>query len=824
MLKNYFVLFLRNLRRQRLFSAINLLGLTGGIISTMLIYVYVQHEFSYDRFHTKADRIYRINQTFIWGDHDEKQFASLGPGVAYALHEEIPEIEEVTRIHQPGNFLITNAENRNDIKSFDESNILAVDSNFFRVFTFPLVNGNIETALQKPYSAILTESTARKYFGSGEALGKLLQVGEDSIKQTYEITAIVKDVPKNSSYIEFDILFSMNSIPRVMVSNNQWLWTTFETFVLLDEHSSEAVLEAKVPGLPRRYAEGTLQRAMNQSFDDYIKSGKNWELFVQPFTSIHLYSTHVYNRLNSVGNITMVYILIGAEVLIVLLSCINFMNLSTAQYTRRIKESGLRKIMGSDKAQLALHFFSEAFMFCSVAAILGLGLVQVILPYFNILIGSQLSLDLLHHPDIVLILFGLIVLMSLLSGSYPSIFLSKFSPVEAMKGKFRTGKQGKVLRNGLVVFQFVMSMGLIVCTTVVFQELKFLSQKDIGFNRENLMVVSRVEWINDKETFINALTNIQHIEKASWCTAVPPRIYDGDSFSAEGSGGKTNPINFIKVDDQYATTLSLDFKIGRNFSKTVPSDRQGVILNETALKMLEWPADESILGKKIIYPGKENQYYEVIGVVRDFNYWSLNSPIQPMALFHIEGTMYSGGGEFAVLRVEAENAAAMKEVITSVKKDWQQFAGNRPFLYDFVDDTLDRNFQSEEKFGYALTVFASLALLIASFGLLGMIIFTLEQRTKEIGVRKVVGASVANIWILVVKDYTQLIIIAILLSVPLCLWGLTGWLEQFQYRVTISAWTFVIAGASILLTSWLISSYHVLKAALTNPVDVLKDE
>ncbi|HEY9046090.1 MAG TPA: ABC transporter permease [Ohtaekwangia sp.] len=821
MIRYYFLLFFRNIKRQKLFSFINLVGLTAGIVSTLLIYLYVQHEFSYDTFHKNAENIYRINQTFIWGEKDNKQFASLGPGVAYAIKAEIPEVKEVTRIQPPGNFLVTYAEGNDGIKSFDEGNILAVDSNFFDVFTFPLVKGDIKTALKKPHSLILTESTARKYFGNEEAIGKLLEFGADSVKQTGEVTAIVKDVPDNS-YIQFDMLISMNSFPAVMRSNDLWLWTTFETFVLLDERASVAALESKLAPLPRKYAEGTLQRAMNQSFDDYIKSGKEWNLFVQPFTSIHLHSTNVYNRLNSTGNITTVYTLMGVEVLIILLSCINFMNLSTAQYTRRIKESSLRKIMGSDKLQLALHFFSEAFMFCCLAALVGFGLIQILLPFFNVLTGNDLHLNLLQDQSVLWILLALIVVMSLLSGSYPAIFLSKFSPVEAMKGKVRTGTQGKAIRNGLVTFQFVISMILIVCTIVVFQQIRFLAQKDIGFDRENLLVVNRVEWVNDKETFLNALENIKGVQKASWCSAVPPYIYDGDQFSAEGSGGKVTPINYLKADEEFVSTLGLELKVGRQFSKDIPGDKDRVILNETAARALGWNVDEQILGKKISYTGRGQ--FEVIGVVRDFNYWSLNQVIQPMAIFHINGEVFSVGQQFAVMRVTPGDVDAVKSLLASVEKDWKQFAGNNPFQYNFVDDSFDRNFKSEEKFGHALTVFAALAILIACFGLLGMIIYTLEQRTKEIGIRKVVGASVGNIWMLIVKDYTMLIMLAIVVSTPLCIWGLHHWLEEFQYRVSISAWPFVIAGGSILITAWIITSYHVIKAALTNPVKVLKDE
>jgi len=819
MIKYYFLLFVRNIRRQKLFSAINLLGLTAGIVSTLLIYLFVQHEFSYDRFHVNAKNIYRINQTFIWGEDDPNQFASLGPGVAYSILTDVPEAKAVTRIHPPGNFLVTNAENKNDIKTFDQSNILAVDSNFFEVFTFPLIKGNVKTALQKPNHVILTESMAKKYFGDEEALGKLLLFSEGGNTYTYEVSGVAKDVP-NNSYIEFDMLLPMSTFPRIMNSNDRWLWTMFETFVVTD--ASPEVLQARLDPLPRKYAGSTLQTAFSQSFDDYEKTGKKWELFVQPFTAIHLHSSNVYNRLNDVGNIKIVYVLIGVEIFIILLSCINFMNLSTAQYTRRIKESSLRKILGSTKNQLATHFFSEAFMFCCVAAIVGFGITQLIIPFFNVVAGTELKFTVTNTPEILAVLGGLVVLMSLLSGSYPSVFLSKFSPVEAMKGKLRTGKQGKVLRNGLVTFQFAISMVLIVSTIVVFQQMQFLAQKDIGFNRENLMVINRVEWINDKKTFQQALHDIPGIEEVSWCTSVPPNLYDGDQFKVEGASDKLTPMNFVKADEEYASTLELDFTIGRNFSKDNPGDKGKIILNENAVKSFGWTVDESVLGKKIEYPGDTT--YEVVGVVRDFNYWALQSPIQPMGIFHAESSMYSGRNHFMVIRVKAEDTNNLKAMIADVSSRWTQFAGDHPFQYDFVDDSFDQAFRSEEKFSHGLMVFAGLAIMIACFGLLGMIIYTLEQRLKEIGIRKVVGASVAGIWLLMIREYAFLIAAAIVLSVPLCIWVLGKWLEDFNYRIELSPMAFIVAGGSVLITSILVTSYHVIKAASTNPVDVLKDE
>lgn len=824
MLRYSLLLFVRNLNRQKLFSVINLLGLSAGMISTLLIFLYVQRELSFDQFHEKAPNIYRINQTFIWGDNDPNQFASLGPGVAYAILADIPEAKQVVRVHPGGDYLITNAASKTDIKTFEQKNILAADSNFFQVFTFPLIKGNEETALKKPASVILTEKTALKYFGTTDALGKLLQfatiIPSGKIEFACEVTGIAKDLPENS-YIQFEMLMSINTNPRVAKSNEQWFWTTFETFVLLDEHSTPEVLQAKLDQLPRKYAGPWLERATGQSFDDYLKSGKKWELFVQPLTDIRLHSSNIYNRLSDTGNLTIVYVLTGVMVFIVLLSCINFMNLSTAQYLRRIKESSLRKIMGSNQNQLALHFFSEAFIFCCIAAVIGLGVTQLVLPYYNTLAGTNLHLGVNGTAEIVLVVLGLILLMSILSGSYPAIFLSRHSAVDAIKGKLRTGRQGKLLRNGLVTFQFFISMSLLAGTIVVFQQMHFLAQKDIGFNRSNLMVVDRLEWVNDTKALRNELKNIPGVEEASWSSSVPPNLYDGDSFRREGSD-VLMPVNFCKADDEYVKTLQLDIKIGRNFSEEIPGDKERVILNETAVRSFGWNVDESVLGKKIEYPGRGS--YEIVGIVRDFHYWTIQTPIQPMAIFHKESSMYSGQTHFMVLRVKPGDTEELKTLIAGVNKSWSKFAGDQPFQYSFVDEAFNRAFQSEEKFSHGLTVFAAMAILIASLGLLGMIIFTLEQRLKEIGIRKVVGASVAGIWGLMVREYVYLILLAIGLSIPVSVWLLSHWLNNFSYHTQISPLAFAVAGGAILLIAIVVTSYHVIKAANTNPVNVLRDE
>lgn len=817
MLRYFAVLFFRNLRRQKLFSLINILGLTAGIVSTVMIYLYVQHERSYDRFHEHAENIYRINQTFIWGENDDNQFASLGPGVATALKAEIPEAKEITRLYPPGNRLMT-YEHNNEVRSFDESKILAADSNFFAVFTFPLLKGNPKTALSHPNTVVLTSSTAKKYFDNADPIGKLITLEDKGERNTFEVTGIVADTPENS-YIEFDLLVSMASDPRIMRANDLWLWTMFETFILLDDKASLADIQARALTIPRRHAGPTLKEAMKTTFEEYEKSGKKWELFVQPLTSIRLYSSNIYNRLNNVGNITTIKILIGVEIFIILLSCINFMNLSTAQYTRRIKESSIRKILGSDKFQLSLHFFAEAFMYCLISAAIAVGVVQILLPLFSYISGVQLSFDLLSNPQLIAVVIGLVFIMSFISGSYPAIFLSKFSAVETMKGKLRTGKSGQTIRNGMVVFQFVISMVMIVSTIVVFDQIRFLGQRDIGFNRENLMVISNAEWAGVGETFANELKEIPGVEMVSYNTSVPPNLYDGDQFGAEGTD-KVIPINYTKGDEDYLPTLGLKLLIGRNFSKASLADSSRVILNETAVNSLGWNMDESTLGKKIEHYGNR---YEVIGIIKDFNYWSMEVPIQPMAIFHSQTkNLFSVGKRFVAIRTTP--TSDLQKVIAASKNRWEKFAGSYPFRYSFVDEDFADAYLSEERFGSVLGIFAGLAILIASLGLLGMIIYNLEQRTKEIGIRKVVGASALSIWTLIVKNYLYLMLIAFAVSVPFCWYLLTHYLENFKYRVDITAWPFVIAMGGILVTAIGITAYHVGKAAQMNPVNVLKDE
>lgn len=825
MIKNFVLLFLRNLKRQKLFSFINLMGLTVSIASTLLIYLYINHELNYDNFHPHSERLYRVNQTFIWSDDKETQFSRTGPGVAVAMKEELPEVELVTSLHTPGNFIIAYTTPENKVISFEEDKVFATDTNFFNVFNFPLIAGDKKSAFNRINTLVMTRSTAAKYFGKENAIGKMVRLGglRGEGQQTFEVTGVVEDVPDNST-IQFDVLLSMKNFP-VDRLHWSWIWTQLETFVLLNEKADINNVRAKLTAIPRKRVEETLQRVMNTTYDDYVKSGKKWELFLQPIATLHLPHVPVVGSFPDTGNVKILYSLVGAALFIVLLSCVNFMNLSTAQFTRRIKEASVRKILGLGKKELSLSYFSEALAFCVLATLAALALAQILIPSFNTMTGKVLKLDLLNNLQIIGALGVLVLIMAIISSSYPSFFLSGFNPIEAVKGKLKVGRQGKVFRNGLVVFQFSVSIILIVCTAVVFQQLQYVSEKDLGFDKQNLIELKHVEAVHNEESLAKAVRNIPGVIDAAWCNSTPPKIYGGDSFTAEGMNGVNFSLNYGSGDERYIPTLNIALKFGRNFSEDNPDDVNKVIVNESTIKKIGWPVDESVLGRKILYPNSDSAQFEIIGVLPDFNYWALDVSIEPLAIFHMKNKYIATDAQtYLAVRLEPQTAKTWQTTIASLNDTWKAHAGDAPFEYGFIDEYFAEAFKTQQRFGTVLVVMAALAILIACLGLLGMIIYALEQRTKEIGIRKVSGASVWNILTLISKGYTKLIVVAFLIGTPISYWLMKQWLQDFAYRIAPSPWIFLATGVAILFIAIAITSYHSLKAALTNPVDVLRDE
>jgi putative ABC transport system permease protein len=825
MIRNLFVMFVRNLLRKKLFSAINLLGLTVSITATILIYLYVSYEFSYDGFHRNSERLFRVNQTFIWGEDSDTQFSRTGPGVAHALKEELANVELVTSLHTPGSFIISYTTAANEIVSFEETEVLAADTNFFKVLNFPLLKGDANSAFRHANTLMLTRSTAAKYFGDSDPLGKIVRLGlpNGDETQTFEVTGVLDDVPDNST-IQFDVLLSSNNF-AVEKFHWSWVWTQLETFVLLRENYDFEKVTINLAQIPKKRAEETLQKVMNTSYEEYIASGKKWELFLQPIESLHLPVHPVLGSFPDTGNLKIIYALIGAAVFIILLSCVNFMNLSTAQFTRRVKEAAVRKILGLGKLELGGGYFFEALIFCLVALVIAIAFTQVLLPIFNMLTGKELAIDSLLSPTAVISLVILVGLMAGISSIYPAVFLSSFRPTEAMKGKIKTGNKDTAFRNGLVIFQFSVSLVLIICTGVVFQQLKFVSEKDLGFNRENVIRIKHAEGVKNPESLVKALENIPGVVRGSLCTSTPPEFYGGDKFKVEGSNNENFSLNYTTADEHYIPTLGIRLKYGRNFSESNPSDVNGVILNEASVKTLGWNDEESIVGKKIYYPGAEEKPFEVLGVVSDFNYWSLATAIEPMAIFHINNhRVFDNNKNFIALRINAVTHPNWEKLNTQIASTWEKHAGDLPFEFGFIDDYFAEAFKTQERFGYVLFIIAGLAIVIAGLGLLGIIIFALEQRTKEIGIRKVSGASSWNILSLISVSYLRLIAIAFVIGAPCSYYMMNAWLKDFSYRVVPSVWIFVVAGVFTITVAALIVCYHSMKAARMNPVDVLKDE
>ena len=820
MVRYNLLLFVRNLSRQKLFSAINLLGLTVSLVSTILIYLYVNHELSFDSFHPHADRLYRVNQTF----NSNSQLSRTGPGVANALKEELPEVELVTSLHTPGSFIVAYEAPSGEVISFEENDVLAADTNFFKVFDFPLIKGDPDRALRLANTLVMTSSTAQKYFGDAAAVGKMVRLSglNGDGQQTYEVSGVVDDPPDNST-IQFDVLLSMEGFP-VRQLHWSWVWTQLETFVRLRENANINQVWEKLKDLPRKHADETIRMAMGMSYDEYIRSGKKWELVLQPIESLHLPSTSVTGSFPNTGNIKILYSFIGAAFFIVILSCINFMNLSTAQFTRRIKEVSIRKVMGIGKLQLGIGYFTEAFAFCALALIVAIGVTQMLLPFFNVSTGKSLELNLTGDPSLMMIQVAIIFLMSVVSSSFPVIFLTRFHPVEALKGKLRAGRRGMWFRNGLVVFQFSVSIILIICTAIVFQQLSYVSQKNLGFDKENLMVIRHAEGLKNAESVRDEALTLPGVVSASWCSSTPPEIYNGDTFSAQGFNDQGFSLRFTSADENYIPTLRINLKLGRNFSANIPGDKDRVIINESTVRKVGWALDESVIGKEITYPN-ENASFEVIGVVSDFNYWTLATAIEPMAIFHLNNEkVFHGSRRYILLKIEPQGVEAWESTLAATEELWKKHARGTMFDYRFVDDNFVRTFTTQQQFGKVLTAMASLTILIASLGLLGMIVYALEQRSKEIGIRKVSGASVCDILVLISRGYAYLIILAFFIGAPFAYWLMNIWLADFAYRITPSVWIFAFAGLSTFLVAVLITSYHSVKAAMMNPVNLLRDE
>jgi putative ABC transport system permease protein len=813
MLRNYFKSSIRNILRERYFSLINILGLALGISVCLLIWSYVRFEMSYDNFHKDLDRLYRVNQTLVWSPNGG-MMGSTGPQLALVLKEDFPEIEEAMRVNTPGDFLVKYQQPNGQISAFNEGNVLAADSNFFNFFTIPLKEGNPATALHGLDKVVISDEIAKKLFGDESALGKILLFGDDG--KAVEVTGVTEKQPDNMHF-HFDYLISIYTNPSIKRFEWSWIWTQTATYVKLMPGADVAALEKKMQSMVELNVKPSLSR-IGMNYEEFMKGKGEWTFALQPVQSIHLYSDNIDNRIGPVGDIKYVQIFSFVAVFVLILAIINFVNLSTARGASRAKEVGVKKVLGAFRESLILQFQLESILMTVVATLMGLGLLEL----FRIVISNALSIEMpfsIWGGGSNLLLIALLpVVIGFVAGIYPAFYLTSFKPANVLKGKVASGfKSG--LRNGLVTVQFVVSIVFIIATIMVQQQLAFFQSANLGFNKENILVINNADKLADHvKAFRDEIGTLPGVLNASVGMTVPGRGSYEDIFGREGSDIELS-ISQSKIDEHYFETMGLSLVAGRTFDVNNPGDRTKVIPNETTVRLFGWTPEEAI-GKRIIYMGLGNDSGEIIGVVKDFHFTSLHQEIIPSVFYHIDSDIWEVGKVIAI-NIESSRAS---DIIASLKEKWEARINEAPFEYSFLDQEWAKQYQQEQRLGGLFSIFAGLSLLIAMIGLVGLVTYSTDQRKKEIGVRKVMGASVHQVVFLLNKNFTMLVLIAFVIAVPLGWYAMNDWLSQFPYRIEISFISFAVAGLLMLGITWFTVAYQSIKAGLKNPVDVLKEE
>ncbi|HVU98419.1 MAG TPA: ABC transporter permease [Puia sp.] len=826
MFRNYLKLTWRNLNRNKVSSVINIGGLTIGLACVILIGLYVKDELGYDRFFPDTARIYRVNTHEKIGSN-EFTAGHTPPPAAKALADQFPEIESYTRIFLPGDQLVRYTIN-NENHSITDKHLLAVDSNFLSFFGYPVLEGDKNTCLNNPNSIVLTQRAARRYFGDASPLGKNLQL--DGYSTPFVVTALLNDLPEQSS-LQFEALLSVQAMPAVKHFSWSWVWLQMGSYVKLKPGLADAPavirhIEAGTPAMIRVQAASAFSR-IGQPIDEFIRKGNRYDLQLQPLSAVHLYSATIGNRYFPQGDIKYVYIFSAIGLFIILLACVNFMNLATAQSARRAREVGIRKVLGSERKQLMLQFLGEAFVYTLIAAVIAVALASLALPAFNDLSGKSLNLSAFFDLSGIAGILVLILLTAALAGSYPAIYLTSFSPATVMK----SGPGGKdpahgfFTRNTLVVFQFTVSMVLINCTVIVYKQMRFEQSKDLGFDKGNLVVVSGAEKLGSREeSFRQELLRLPGITGATISTGLPAMssffqdTYVPQEAAKTTSGGdrREDLVSFI-VDDDFIPTMKMDMAAGRNFSKSY-SDSPSVILNMAAATLMGW---KDPIGKHIIYPGGDNTRFTVIGVIKDFHFESLRNPIGPFALFYNTSKTYSLKESYLAVRIRPGDPA---KAIAAIRGVWKGFTPENPFEYSFLDAEYDSLYKADATIGKVFGAFTMLSLVVACLGLLGLALYTAERRTKEIGIRKVLGASVPHVVAMLSKEFLKLVALAALIAVPIGWYAMYNWLQDFAYQTTLDWWIFGLTAVATTFVALATVSFQSVKAGLANPVQSLRSE
>jgi ABC-type antimicrobial peptide transport system permease subunit len=793
MFRNYLKTALRNMQRNKLFTGLNIFGLATGLASSILIFLWVKDEMSYDRFNPNAARIFRLSARV-----KDIETVVIPPAFTTYAKNEIPGIKNATRLVSLAKIITVGT------KKFDEKQMYYADSNFLRIFNYPLLRGSSTGALSAPNTVVLTEATAIKYFGGvDQAMGQSIYIDNDIKGSTLQVTGILKNIPTNS-HLHFDLLLPIQNWNNQVTDPQPWRY--FDSYVYLQ-------LADAIQPTPA-YLEA-LQRQLNAIRNKSITGTEAVPAIVslQPLTDIHLYS-HFQQDVDGQGNVQYVRIFILVALFIIFIACINFMNLATALSGARAKEVGLRKTIGALRRQLVFQFMGESLLLALISLSVALLFVRLALPYFNALASKSIALRL---SDIRLIgqVLTITVLAGLLAGSYPAFYISAFNVIKILKGTRSSDSKSTFLRNGLVVLQFSISVALIISTFVIYNQLHYLHNRDIGFNRENLLYIPMPEvgdLRNNADALKSALDGSPNIGNYTIVGDLPTNLSASAPLTWRGmQTGSLVICDRFNVDENFTRTFGVRMAAGRFYSHEFRENDSEYVVNETAVRTMQMDP-LSAIGKKITVRGQEGA---IIGVVKDFNFKPVFQPIEPLVIRH------RAQGDYLVIHTAS---GSIQTTLATARECFKKVYGNNPFSYGFVDQDLDHLYTAETRMSSIFNIFSILSIFLSCLGLFGLATFSTQRRAKEIGVRKVLGASEKALVLLLTKEFLQLVGLSLLIAFPIASWAMHQWLREFAYRTDINAWIFIMAGGAALLTAFLTVSYQTIRSALANPVDALKSE
>ncbi len=810
MYKNYILTALRNIRKTKVYTFINIFGLSVGIASAVLILLFISSELTYDRFNTKASRIYRLYIDARFEGSDFKGSSTCKPA-GPVFTDEIPEVLNYARLDPQSQTVVGYGENK-----FVEDNFVYADSGVFQIFTLHMYMGDPVTALEEPNTVVLTRSMVKKYFGKENPIGKILTVNADS--NMYRVTGVIEDLPPET-HLKFDFLASFCTLPDSR--DDFWLSNNLYTYVLLEKGADEEETERKMQEVSMKYIGPQVQQVLGIDLDEFRQKGNRYGIFLQPLTDIHL-NSEIGGGFKAVHERKYLLIFGLIALFILIIASINFMNLSTARSANRAKEVGMRKVVGSTRKQLINQFLWESVILSIISLFFALILVELVLPYFNGTMELNLSTNYLRHWYTVPGLLFLALMVGLLSGSYPAFVLSSFRPVRVLKGQTVKGAGGGLLRNILVVVQFTISIVIIIGTIVVYSQLHYMMNKELGFNKERMIVLDRVWPLGDKvDAFMQEVEKLPGVRLTTQTTTFPGQVNNDNGFRIKGRSRSSNYM-FVTVwtDSKYFDAYSMGLSQGRFFDPAFPSDSGAAVINETAVRKynLEDPLNTTLLMPN---PDGETESLRVIGVVKDYHLASLRNPIAPCVFLLKPGNWNAGG--YISVSLE-KNSRSTQNTISHIENIWKSFRPEDPFLFFFLDDRLNTMYTEEVRTGRLSLTFSILAIFIASLGLFGLTLFTTEKKTREIGIRKVLGALMKDVILLIIKDISILIAISTVIAWLLSYKIMENWLQSFPYKIKLGGWIFILSAGIAFFVAICTVSFQAWRAARANPAESLHYE